>query len=85
MNQKVKTNPSMQECVEERQKIRHQPASQPQAHSPTSLAKLGLAESDFYAELEKAVPYENTQNHPNRDQNISAVLYKLSSVLYKYT
>ncbi len=65
--------------VKEQQKILHQPVSQPWASSPTSVAKLGLTESDFYSESEKAVPYKFTHNHPNRDQTISAV------VPYEYT
>jgi hypothetical protein len=77
LNHQVKTNASSWECVEEQQKTRHQPASRPRACSPTcSVAKLGITKSDFYAESEKTVPYKYTQNHPNRDQTISAVLYQ---------
>ncbi len=35
-----KTNASLWECVEEQQKTRNLPASQPQAHSPTGTGKL---------------------------------------------
>ncbi len=53
--------------------------SQPQAHSPTSLAKLGLAESDYCAESDK-----NMQNTPNRDQNISVKYTKPPKQRPKY-
>jgi hypothetical protein len=66
MNHQVKANASLRECVEEKGETLNLPASQPQAHSPTSVAKLELAELDFCAESDK-----NMQNPPNRDQNIS--------------
>jgi hypothetical protein len=40
MDHQVKTNASLPECVEEQQKTQSLPASQPRAHSPTSVAKL---------------------------------------------
>jgi hypothetical protein len=40
MNHQVKTNASLQECVEEQRKTQHLLASRPRAHSPTSVAKL---------------------------------------------
>jgi hypothetical protein len=55
------------------------PRSQLQAHSPTSIATLGLAESDFCAESDK-----NTQNPPNRDQNISVKYTKPPKQRPKY-
>jgi hypothetical protein len=40
MNHQVKANASLWECVEEQQKTQNLPACQPQAHSPTTVAKL---------------------------------------------
>jgi hypothetical protein len=40
MNHQVMTNASLRECVEDQQKTQNLPASQPRAHSPTSVAKL---------------------------------------------
>jgi hypothetical protein len=62
-------------AVEEQQKTWNLMASRPWAHSPSRVAKLGLAELDFCAESEKALSYKNLQNPPNRDQDIS-VKYK---------
>ncbi len=40
MNHQVMTNATLRKCVEEQQKTWNLTASRPQAHSPTSIAKL---------------------------------------------
>ncbi len=79
MNHQVKTNASLRECVEEQQKTWNLPVSQPQSHSPNSVAKLGLAELDFCVESDKY-----TQNPPNRDWNISVKYTKPPKQRPKY-
>jgi hypothetical protein len=40
INHQVKTNASLRVCIEEQRQTQNLPASQPRAHSPTSIAKL---------------------------------------------